>query len=93
MASLTCILILSIILPFIIIIHASVTNCIFQLPKQIGENRQATKDFNYVNPEIQGTESILLFKRKCSIYHLKRKNLKKKKEKGKDYFKDYFKLF
>ena len=37
MTSLT--LILSIILPFIIILHASVTNGIFQLPKQTGENK------------------------------------------------------
>ena len=50
---------------FIITKPASVTNYVFQLPKQTGEDKsQASNDFNNLNLETQGTKSVLLFKMK-----------------------------
>ena len=64
--------ILSIILPFIIIIHASVTNCIFRLPKQTGENKNwRTRQQNILTILIQKFRELSRFyclKRKCGFY-------------------------
>ena len=72
MTSLTLILILSITLPFINYNTRQCNKLHLPAPKtNWGKQKltyQASKDFNNLNPEIQGTESILLFKKESAAF-------------------------